>query len=321
LADNIFYHQVAVSQGYSRTFFLEAIRNVVRKIKEINPDLVHGQGTEGYPALAAAFSGYPNCITIHGNMREVAKRQRFSPLFYMVLVSIWELLALKKTDAVFCNSSYTDACVGGLNKNKPRIFNAVRSSFFDLRSKKTEESAPPILLCIGHILPYKNQIALIRALDELPNIGKIKLLFAGSCCPEDEYGRKFLKEVSTRSWCEYAGRLEQKELMDLLSGCDGVIHPTLEDSFGLAVAEAQAAGVPVAASAIGGIPDLIEHEKTGLLFNPHDPEDIRQKVIQLLDQTVTERLSRNARVFAEAEYRPEIIARKQLQLYRDVLGS
>ena len=313
LAGNIWYHQVLVPGGYRRTVFVDAVHKVNAQIRQINPDVVHGQGTEEYPGLCAAFSGYLNCITIHGNMRAVARKLGYRPFPHMHLAAIFEALALKKTDAVFCNSSYTDQCVGRLNRNKLRIFNAVRSQFFDVKGALEKERT---LLCIGHILPYKNQIALIHALDKMPGIENVKLLFAGHCCPEDDYGHKFLEEVSARNWCEYAGRLELPALQELLGRCAGVVHPTLEDSFGLAVAEAQAAGVPVAASAIGGIPDLIAQGKTGLLFNPRDPEDIRQKVMNLLDPTISGKLAQNARAFAAAEYRPAVIARKHLEFYR-----
>jgi glycosyltransferase involved in cell wall biosynthesis len=324
LAGYIFYHQVPVSRGYRRTFFVEAIQKVRAVIREIDPDVVHGQGTEDYQGVCAAFSGCPNCITIHGNMRAVARKLNYQPFPAMTITALAESAALRKTGAVICNSLYTERCVGRLNENKVRIPNAVRSSFFDLAERRTARNSQltahslPTLLCIGDILSYKNQIGLIEALDHFPNIGTFKLLFAGSC-RDDGYGRKFLEAVSSRSWCEYAGRLELDELQKLLSCCAGVIHPTLEDSFGLAVAEAQAAGVPVAASAVGGIPDLIKHGETGLLFNPHDPEDIRRQVMQLLDRTVAEKLAQKARIFAEAEYRPGKIAGKHIRLYEGLL--
>jgi glycosyltransferase involved in cell wall biosynthesis len=266
-------------------------------------------------------------------MREVARKLNYRPFPHMHLAAGFEWLALKKTGAVLCNSSYTDECVGGLNKNKPRIFNAVRSSFFDLCpepesqstyqpiNSSTEESASPILLCIGHIHSYKNQIGLIHALDSFPSIGKFKLLFAGNCCSDSAYGRAFLKEIASRDWCEHVGRLELAELQKMLCHCAGVIHPTLEDSFGLAVAEAQVSGVPVAASAVGGIPDLIKHGETGLLFDPQNPEDIRQKVMDLLDPVISGKLAQNARAYAEAQYRPEVIARRHLELYGKLLSG
>ena len=51
-------------------------------MKEIQPDIVHGQGTERDCALAAVLSGYPNVLTIHGNMRVHASRSETRSLYY-----------------------------------------------------------------------------------------------------------------------------------------------------------------------------------------------------------------------------------------------
>ena len=321
LGDNIFYHAVPVCGGYRRTLFAEAARKVREKIQQIDPDVVHGQGTEMYAGVCAAFSGVLNCITIHGNMRAVARRLKYRPFPQMGITALAESVALRKTDAVICNSSYTEQCVGRLNKNKVRIPNAVRSSFFELRSKKTEESAKPILLCIGDILPYKNQVGLIDALDLFPDIGNIRLVFAGRCDHESTYGRGFRQAVEDRAWCEYAGALSLKDLQEILSDCAGVIHPTLEESFGLAVAEAQAAGVPVAASSVGGLPNLICEGATGWLFDPKSSEEICRAVSLLIDAQVAVSVSRAASEFARREYLPERIAEQHLRMYRSLKGD
>jgi hypothetical protein len=83
LADNIFYHSVLVRKwGWLRGAYVGCITAVRRKLREIQPDIVHGQGTERYCALAAAFSGFCNVITIHGNMRMVARINRARPLSF-----------------------------------------------------------------------------------------------------------------------------------------------------------------------------------------------------------------------------------------------
>src|ERR1035437_7770008 len=80
IAPNIFYHGVAVPRiGGLRTGYQGCIRAVQKKLKEIRPAVVHGQGTERYCAISAAFSGFPNVVTIHGNMRALAEFYR-SPI-------------------------------------------------------------------------------------------------------------------------------------------------------------------------------------------------------------------------------------------------
>src|ERR1043165_9104901 len=74
LASNIFFHSLFVPKiGWMRTGFQGCIRAVRRKLREIQPDLAHGQGTERDCAICAVSSGLPNVVTIHGNMAHLAR--------------------------------------------------------------------------------------------------------------------------------------------------------------------------------------------------------------------------------------------------------
>src|SRR5947209_19509187 len=74
IADNIWFHSLHVPKiGWLRTGYQGCIRAIRKKLEEVQPDLVHGQGTERECALSAVFSGFRNVITIHGNMRAVAR--------------------------------------------------------------------------------------------------------------------------------------------------------------------------------------------------------------------------------------------------------
>src|ERR1043165_2262439 len=74
LAPNIYFHSVCVPKiGWMRTMFAGCIRAARKKLNQIRPDLVHGQGTEEYCSISAVLSGYPNVMTIHGNMRLISQ--------------------------------------------------------------------------------------------------------------------------------------------------------------------------------------------------------------------------------------------------------
>jgi len=77
LAPNMFFHSLCVPKiGWMRTGYQGCIRAVRRKLRELQPDLVHGQGTERDCAISAVFSGFPNVVTIHGNMNAIAALHR-----------------------------------------------------------------------------------------------------------------------------------------------------------------------------------------------------------------------------------------------------
>src|SRR5260221_3163661 len=83
LAENIFFHGLHVPHiGWLRTGYQGCIRAVRRKLREIRPELVHGQGTERDCAVSAIFSGHPNVLTLHGNMSVMARIHQSQPFTF-----------------------------------------------------------------------------------------------------------------------------------------------------------------------------------------------------------------------------------------------
>jgi hypothetical protein len=109
LADNIWFHSLHVPKiGWLRTLYQGCIRATRKKIREINPDLVHGHGTERNCAISAALSGYPNLVTVHGNMAQIARMNHARIGSFQWLAARLENFTLA-TDArrVLCNSAVT----------------------------------------------------------------------------------------------------------------------------------------------------------------------------------------------------------------------
>lgn len=131
LAPNIHYHSLLVPKiGWLRTAYQGCIRAARAKVRELNLDLVHGQGTERDCAMEAVFSGRPNLLTLHGNMRAVARAIGAPRLSYHWFQAWLESFALRRTGAVFCNSSYTEEQVRPLNPRVISMPNPVREIFF-----------------------------------------------------------------------------------------------------------------------------------------------------------------------------------------------
>ena len=88
------------------------------------------------------------------------------------------------------------------------------------------------------------------------------------------------------------------------------------------VLEAMAAGVPVVASRVGGVPELVRHDETGLLVAPGDEDELAAAVARLLTQpSVRTRYGRRAREVAKANFSLERITRQYEQLYLQVLAE
>jgi glycosyltransferase involved in cell wall biosynthesis len=319
LADNIHYHALQVPNiGWMKTGYQGCIRSVWRKLQEIKPDVVHGQGTERDCAMCAVFSGYPNVLTIHGNMRLVAKVLGARPFTYYWFASILEKHCLRRTGGVVAISRYTQANVGALAQRIWLLPNAVHPSFFDVERRP---DTPPRILCVANIGTRKNQAGLIRALDSLAGEMPIRLVFAGAGSESDDYFRQFKRMLNSRPWCEYLGGVDKAALQREMSRATAAVLPTLEDNCPMVILEAAAAKIPVAASAIGGIPDLIEDGESGLLFDPHDSGAIARAVCTLLRERATaDKLAKKAHTLRILRNSPASVARQHLEIYRELLA-
>jgi glycosyltransferase involved in cell wall biosynthesis len=319
LAPNVFYHSLLVPKiGWVRTAYQGCIRAIRKKLGEIQPDIVHGQGTERDCAISAVFSGFPNVLTLHGNMRHIAALNRDRIFSYNWIAARLESLVLPRTDGVVCITNYTREAVRGLAPRTWVLPNAVDQSFFDVQNVP-EGNESPVGLCVGTICALKNQHAFIRALDPLAQAKKFKVVFAGAPS-RDTYGAEFHRLVQERPWCEHIGFLNREQLKRQLATAAFVALPTREDNCPMVVLEAMAAGVPVMASKVGGVPDLIEPGKTGLFCDPARPESFREGVEKLLaDRPWSQQLAAAAKAEALRRFHPLVIARKHLDIYREVL--
>lgn len=319
LAGNIRYHALVVPKiGWMRSGYQGCVRAVRRKLREIKPDIVHGQGTERDCAVSAVLSGFPNVLTIHGNMRLIAEFFRARPLSFYWLAARIEKFCLRRTAGVVAISTYTQANVAGRTPSTWLIPNAVHPSFFGVERRP---ATPPRILCVANIDPRKNQIGLIRAMDAIARERDIEVRFAGRANESSAYCREFSAAVAERPWCRHLGALDRPGLQAELAAAAVMVLPSFEDNCPMVVLEAAAAGVPVAAARVGGVPDLVSDGETGVLFDPADTAGIGTAVGGLLsDGDRSAAMASRALEVCRQRFAPAEVARRHLEVYREVLS-
>jgi glycosyltransferase involved in cell wall biosynthesis len=320
LAPNVRFHGLLVPKiGWLRTGYQGCIRAVRHKLRDLRPDIVHGQGTERDCSISAVFSGFPNVLTIHGNMRLIAAVNRARPFSFEWLQARLESFTLPRTDGIVCITRYTEDAVKDSVKRTWVVPNAVDASFFEV----IPNPAPvPTLLCVGVISPRKNQNLFIRALDEVAAQAPIQVRFLGVGVENSPYMLEFRQLLSTRPWCQYVGFAGREALKQELSAATMLVLPSLEDNCPMTVLEAMAAGVPVVAANVGGVPDLVAPNRTGLFCDPMDSSSIRHGVETLLnDAELRKRLATQAKSEARERFHPAVIARRHIEIYREVLKT
>src|SRR5271165_680239 len=321
LAKNIWFHSLLVKKaGWLRTGYQGCIRAVRRKVKELRPDVVHGQGTERDCALSAAFSSFPNVVTIHGNM--VAIRRFYHGAFgnYYWFAANLENLALRMTSGVFCNSVYTENLVRPRAKRTWRVPNAIRETFF---SKTTEarSEAMPLIVNVGVISERKRQVQILEIADDLFRRGyRFVLQFVGTLDERSPYCRLFFERLRVARECGYAeftSHMEVEELTRLFDSAHAMIHAPSEEAFGLVVAEALARNLKLFVSRVGGIPDIAQGVEGVELFEPEALRELTEGLQRWLKNGCP--MPKSAADTVRARYCPATVAAEHVRIYQQIL--
>lgn len=118
----------------------------------------------------------------------------------------------------------------------------------------------------------------------------------------------------------YAGVLDDAQLRLHYTAADVMVVPSRQDNLPQTATEAMACGTPVVAFRVGGLPDVVEHERTGYLAEPLDAGSLAAGIEWVLSDSVRRReLGVAARAVAECRWAPEIVARQYVEVYQDVL--
>lgn len=318
---NLSYHPVLVPKfGWMSSLYSGCIRATSKLVREISPDIVHGQGTERDCTMNAVYSGAPNVVTIHGNMAEL---NRMGETFqgaavYGFLASRLETHALRRTSGVFCNSAYTESLVTPRARRTWRVPNAIRAAFFGGSTDAPVTDVPQIIN-VGVISPRKRQLELLRAAAKMRDSGaEFRIVFAGSL-PNDPYGNAFteeLKRAEQKGYAIHVGFLDVKGLIQLMDQSHAMIHFPTEEAFGLVVAEGMARGLKFFGANLGGIVD-IAHGIDGAELH-HDFESLQIGITRWLDAdapTAPKAADEMAKL-----YHPAVVAKTHVQIYREVLA-
>ena len=323
LADNIWFHSLHVPKiGWLRTGYFGCILAVRKKLQEIQPDIVHGQGTERDCGISAIFSGYPNVITIHGNMALLARTFHAGLATFYWWAAKLENFTLPRSSGVFCNSIHTQNLVLDRTKKTWLVPNALRAAFFSDKQTPQKVSEKPRLLVVGVVTPNKRQLEILSCLKSLRRQGaSFEAVFIGSC-GNGAYCRDFLIELADAKndgWATFSGYVDEATIVHSMNNAHALIHFSLEESFGLVVAESLARGLKVFASNVGGIRDIASGVPEAELFDPEDWAGLSRALSTWIQKpSLSSPQTQNLMKF---RYHPKTIASRHLEFYREVLSA
>lgn len=183
-----------------------------------------------------------------------------------------------------------------------------------------------IIALIGRITPLKGHIFFIRAIQKVSRIiPNIKVWIVGSA-PKGKMRYKedleiLVKRLGVSHLVEFLG--VSYDIPQLLSKINLLVLSTItHEAFGRVVVEAQAAGVPVVATKVGGVVDIIDDGIDGLLVAPSDPDSMKEAIVKVLrDQELSSALARNARLKVLSKFTLEKMSSATLEVYDEAVAS
>ena len=173
----------------------------------------------------------------------------------------------------------------------------------------------PVFVYLGNLSPQKGALRLIEAFGSET---RAELHLYGRPVKESYFKEVLAAAARNPERVFYRGGYEPDQLGDILAGADVVVAPSLMESYSLVVREALYAGRPVLASMTGGVPEAIDDEVNGLLFDPLNQAELRSKIDRLITEPGLIRyLEMNVRPPATVEQS----AVNLLDLYEDVVSG
>jgi len=202
-------------------------------------------------------------------------------------------------------------------KGKPEVIpNGVDTKLFQQEVSKTEGevlreslgfiSTDKILITTSRLVEKNGIGDVIESLKYLPENVKFLILGTG---PLDASLKEKARALDVGERVKFLGYIEHKEMPKYLKVSDIFIRPSLSEGMGNSFIEAMAAGIPVIATPVGGIPDFLTDGETGVFARMRDPESIAEQVKRLIDDKVLyQKLSENGRRLVIEKYDWDLIA-------------
>lgn len=167
-----------------------------------------------------------------------------------------------------------------------------------LHATLSDDGREALVGYVGRLAAEKN----VRRLAEISGIPGTRLVVVGDG-PERPHLERRLPDA------HFTGQLSGVPLATVFATLDVFVHPGTSETFCQTVQEAQASGVPVVAAAAGGPLDLVDHGRTGLLFDPHDPPSLWRAVTAAArDEQLRARLATEAHAAVQDRDWPTLVA-------------
>jgi glycosyltransferase involved in cell wall biosynthesis len=193
-----------------------------------------------------------------------------------------ERLAINSSDIIICVSNFVSEEIQKQYQINPHKIRIIHNGLPPKeRNQKLDRNF--FLLFVGRLVIEKGLLVLLESMRHiLKHHPNLRLVIVGDG-PLEYVLRKRIRQYGIHHRVKLLGFISRNELEDYYEKAFALICPSLYEPFGLTILEAMRSNLPVIASNVGGIKEIITHEKSGLLFEQGDTKDLAQKVLSIIE--------------------------------------
>jgi N-acetyl-alpha-D-glucosaminyl L-malate synthase BshA len=187
-----------------------------------------------------------------------------------------------------------------------------------VRARHCPAPCEKLVIHVSNFRPVKRAHAVVEIFARLSARISARLLLVGDG-PDLGDALQLAKTLGVGHLVEALG--EQDQIVPLLSASDVFLLPSEQESFGLAALEAMACGVPVVASRVGGLPEVIDHAVSGFLHDPSDLSGMAESAAALLtDPALHARIAAEGRRTVEERFCGELVVPRYEAFYEELIA-
>jgi len=287
--------------------------DIIRELRKIKPDIVHAQSfIIGMPALLSnKLLKIP--YVIYGRGSDVYLPGWFTKLTAKTI--------LKNASAVIALTEHMKGAMQALySRDVVVVPNGINLEEDTGRQSERRNPSERILF-VGRLHPVKGTRYLLGAMSIVHrDMPRTKLVLVGDG-EERELLESLTDSLGLRECVEFAGRVPHDRVQDYMNQAEVFVLPSLSEGFPVTILEAMACGLPVVATRVGGIPDIIEDGTNGYLVDAMHQEQIAEALLKLLQgEQLRKEMSDNNREGVR-RYRWDAVAATLEGVYQKSLGT
>jgi glycosyltransferase involved in cell wall biosynthesis len=294
-------------------------RSLEEVLRTLSPDVVHAQDTlgSGYTCLKAV-RGIPVVVSVHGIVREAVKHMpngsdRLRLKMFGVPV---ERYCISHARCLVQPTRYPERYFGREIRGRiVEVGNPISDSFFSV----DPAPEPGVILYGGGVIPLKRLLDLVEAMPLiLAVVPDARLRVAGSEL-DAAYARRVRRRVhehGLEARVAFLGALSTEEMVDEYRRASIFVLPSGQETSPMVIGEAMAAGLPVVATRVGGVPHLVDDAVTGHVVDTGDIAGLAARIVDLLgDQDTRAAFGAAGRGKADRSFRRSAVATRVAAVY------